>query len=170
MNHSLIVGDEFHELRHGSCLLKIIHYAHALRYYHPLKRIAYSKFDFKYACRRKHLKGILVAMAMITLGSFALIYLRLPFGGTCCVYAWCAVSELLCDVANALLRCIVLDPHAVYFTLKTKIPDPSPLSEDIDTGLAYAPDVLVDPDQRGEIFSFIDDLVVLGYYDEDGKA
>ena len=46
------------------------------------------------------------------------------------------------------------------------MPDPSPLSEDIDTGLAYAPDVPVDLDPRGKIFCYVDDLFVLVYYDE----
>lgn len=93
-------------LRYSFCLLQIIYFAHALRLRKPRKRIVASKVDLKSACRRAHLSGLLAAMATIIVGAFALISLRLPFGGTHCVHCWCVISEFICDVANALLRCV----------------------------------------------------------------
>ena len=169
VNHRLIVEDEFHKLHYGSCLLQIMHYTHALRFLDPSKRIVWSKFDFKIAHRRQHLMGRLAAIATTIVGAFALISLRLPFSGTYYVHAWCVISELICDATNALLRCSFWDPAATDFPLKSDIPEPKLLSDEVETGVAFAPDVLVDPDPRGKVFCYIDDLTVLGYYDEGWK-
>ena len=165
VNHRLIT-DDFHELRYGRCLLQIIHYAHALRLAQPKKRIVAAKFDLKSAYRRAHLHGLLAVMAMTIVGTFALISLRLPFGGTYCVYTWCVISEYICDLANALLRCKYWGTNSFDFELKERIPDPVLLQNDENFGEALAPDVLVDPDPRGKTFCYIDDLIPVGYYDE----
>ena len=63
VNHRLTL-DGFHELRCSSCLLQIIHYAHALRLARPKIQIVASKVDLKSACRRGHLCGLLAALAV----------------------------------------------------------------------------------------------------------
>ena len=126
VNHRLLVEDEFHELRYGSCLLQLMHYAHALRFNQPSKKNVCSKIDLKSAYRRNYLGGKLGAMAITIVGYFALMSLRLPFGGTYCVHVWCVISEFICDVTNALLRCKHWDPGHIDFQVKCHVPKPKP--------------------------------------------
>ena len=168
VNHRLILSN-FFQLRYGHCLSQIIHCAHALRLREPRKRIVANKIDLKSACRRAHVSGSIAAMATTIVGALALISLRLPFGGTCCVCCWCVISEFICDVANALLRCTCWCPDSINFPLKNMIPDPSLLPDEDEHSQALIPDVLVDPDSRGKAFCYIDDLITVGYYDKNWK-
>ena len=108
-----LVRDDLPDLRHGRCLSQIIHYGHALRLSYPTMKIVAAKKDLKSACRRAHLHGFLAAMSLTIVGRFALISLRLPFGGAYCPYLWCIISEFVGDLANALLRCEFWDEKSL---------------------------------------------------------
>ena len=49
------------------------------------------------------------------------------------------------------------------------IPEPSLLPDSNSHGVALTLDVLVDPDSRGKAFCCIDDLITVGYFDENWK-
>lgn len=160
-----LIRDDLPELRYGPALCQIIHYVHALRFAFPSAIIVASKIDLKAAYRRAHLSGALAAMALTVVGCYALLSLRLPFGGAYCPFWWCVVSELICDLANALLRCKFWDPDSFSFANKEKIPPPR-LSDSNDPWQPALPaDVLVDPDPRGRSFCYIDDLITIGIFD-----
>ena len=129
----------------------------------PEKRILASKLDLKSAHRRVHLCGSLVATSLTIVGAFALISLRLPFGEACCPHWWCAISELICGVANALLRCEFWNPADFDFSNKKVIPECEIDVKDNPPFVEALPiDVLVDPDDRGKSFCSIDDLITVG--------
>ena len=103
--NGLLIRYDILSLKSGSCLLEIIYFAHELRLTLPKKIIVVSKIDLNSTCRRAHLCGVLEAMTMTAVGTFALIYLRLPFDRVFYPWLWRIISELICDVASALLRC-----------------------------------------------------------------
>ena len=84
--NSRLIRDDLPELRYGACLSQIIHYAHALRFAYPRKKIVASKTDLKSAYRRAHLLGPLAAMALTIVGYYALLSLQLTFGGAYCPF------------------------------------------------------------------------------------
>ena len=93
--------------------------------------------------------------------------IRLSFGRTHCLSAWCVISKCVCDATNALSTCKYQDPGSIDFQVKHHMPKPKLLPDKKTTGLAHAADVLVDPDPRGKSFCCIDDIKTLGYYDYD---
>ena len=93
--------------------------------------------------------------------------IRLPFGVTHCVHAWCVISEFICDVTNTLLRCKYWDPRAISFQVKINMPKPKLIPDDRPTGLAHTADVLVDPGTRRKSFYYTDDVATSGCYDKD---
>jgi len=68
-------------------------------------RIVTLKKNLKSAYRRAYLLGFLVALALTVIAGFALISLYLLFRGAYYSYMWYIISELICDLANDLLRC-----------------------------------------------------------------
>ena len=104
---------------------------------------------------------VLAAMSRTVVVTFALIYLRLPFGGAYYLCLWCIVIELICDVANTLLRCDHWDANEVSFNNRYLIPGPKIHKDDISLAQDLLTDVLVDLDPRGKVFCCIDDLIAV---------
>ena len=132
-------------------------------------KIVAAKKDLKSAHRRAHLHGFLAAMSLTIVGCFALISLRLPFGGAYCPYLWCIVSESTCDLANALPRCEHWDEKPLNFRNKSLISDPKIGDDERPLAKALTIDVLVDPYLRGKVFCYIDDLITVGLFAESWK-
>jgi hypothetical protein len=97
-------------------LRRFINYVVALRYKYPDCRIVCSKVDYKSAFRRMHLNGESAVNACIQLSDqdIVLMYLRLTFGGKPCPSEWGAISETVCDLANALLSTPEWDPEELF--------------------------------------------------------
>ena len=63
------------------------------------------------------------------------------------------ISEIVCDVANAVLRCEHWKPEDFNFDNKKFIPDPKIDDNDNQPLIEALPlDVLVDSDKRGKAF------------------
>ena len=96
-------------------LLRFLYKIAALRAIYPAARILLSKFDFKSAYRRVHLRAELALQSCITtkgLGGIdlALVSLRIIFGGSPCPLIFSEISETVTDLTNAIIRCSDYDP------------------------------------------------------------
>ena len=95
------------ECRYGFCIQRIINWAVAVRRKYLGQRILASKIDYKSAYHRVIL-NFATALKMATQlpdKEIAFITLRLTFGGAPCPFVWSIISEMICDLANELLKC-----------------------------------------------------------------
>ena len=90
-----------------------------------------------------------------------LIPLRLTFGGRACPPEWCAIAEMVTDLANAILQDPNWDPLELFNKDSLKIPAGEELDESIafGEGRDLVVDVPVNP--RGQVDDYIDDLITL---------
>ena len=148
---------------YGFALRRFIHVIVALREINPKASILLSKFDFKSAYRRMHLHASSALQSIVTTTSLepdpiALASLRVTFGGSPSSYLFAELSDLVADLASALVRCTSWDsltlrpPHSELIK--------APLYQDDDIPLAPARAMLVDPkvDKFGTTEVFIDDV------------
>ena len=91
--------------RYGTALRRFLHFIVDLRRRHPTTRILLTKLDFKAAYRRLHLAPTTAVQSAVTFDEFALVALRLTFGGAPCPSYWSDISEITCDTCNQLSRC-----------------------------------------------------------------
>ena len=73
------------------------------------------------------------------------------------------ISEFICDVTNDLLRCKFCSLENLPFINKNVILGCEiKKNDDRPFGKALPIDVLVDPDNRGKSFCYIDDIITIG--------
>jgi hypothetical protein len=106
----------------GRSLLRHIHQIVALRHLHPAEIILQSKVDWKLAYPRRHNAPSTAVLAMVLLGSFLLVALRLTFGGAPNPSRWSDLSILACDLSNGLVRNPGWDPRQHYSPNSAKLP------------------------------------------------
>ena len=162
VNHRL-TKDDLPPLFYGFCLIRLIHFIHALRWADPSQPILISKADFKSAYRRGTMRGGLAAMCTTMLCGFALILRCLPFGGSHCPNLWCIVSETITDLANDILSCPEWDENDLCSPHLSKLNEPERLDSSAPFGQARAADVVVHPNHHGKVDGFIDDLMTMGW-------
>jgi hypothetical protein len=143
----------------GRALLRHIHQIVALRHRHPTEIILQSKVDWKSAYRRLHNAAATAVAAMVLVGGFLLIALRLTFGGAPNPSRWSDLSEIACDLSNDLTRNPGWDPSRHLSPHSTKLPA-EPLLEPAAVPLATAQPLSVplpvDDEPKSEVY--IDDL------------
>ena len=135
----------------------------ALRANYPAARILLSKFDFKSAYRRVHLRAESALQSCITTKGLcgidlALISLRTTFGGSPCPSIFSEISETVTDLTNAIIRCSDYDP-ASFPSHYSHLLGPAKVEPD-DVPLAAARSLMVDPeaDEFGTADVFLDDI------------
>ncbi|KAL3767984.1 hypothetical protein ACHAWU_005442 [Discostella pseudostelligera] len=79
----------------------------------------------------------------------ALLPLRLTFGGAPCPYEWSIISELICDLATAIISDKDWDPHTLYSPEQHLVPKPTFLPDDIPFGEGKELIVDIDVDEHG---------------------
>jgi hypothetical protein len=143
----------------GRSLLRHIHQIVALRHRYPTEPILQSKVDWKSAYRRLHNAIATAIAAMVLVGNFLLIALRLTFGGAPNPSRWSDLSEISCDLSNDLVRNPGWDPTRHFSPHSTKLPT-SPILEPPDVPFAPAEPLSVplpiDDAPKSEVY--IDDL------------
>jgi hypothetical protein len=143
----------------GRALLRHIHQIVALRNRHPTEIILQSKVDWKSAYRRLHNAPATAVAAMVLVGNFLLVALRLTFGGAPNPSRWSDLSEIACDLSNDLARNPGWDPDVHLSPHSTKLPA-EPILEPPDVPLAIGKPLSVplpiDDDPKSEVY--IDDL------------
>ena len=159
--NSRLIRDDLSLLRYRRCLAQITHYTYALYFSNPIKRIVASKIDLKSAYQRAYINGLLAAMLLTMVGLYTLILLRLPFGGAYCPYMQCIISKLTCNLANTLLKCDFSDLENMNFSNKSFILKLNVSKVPKYLAQALPANVLVDPDLRGKIFYYINDLITI---------
>jgi hypothetical protein len=87
--------------------------------------------------------------------------LRLTFGGAPCPFVWSIISEMICDLANELLKCDDWNTADLHASVQRDIPPQQLLADDVPfaTGRELIVDVPVDP--RGYTDMYIDDTTGL---------
>lgn len=131
----------------------------ATRRKYPNCRIYCSKIDYKSAFRRMHLswQTALRSCTQLPEDRVAVMALRLTFGGRACPSEWSCLSEMVCDLANALINDPSWDPDDLYNPQSLRIPEMKSLPEDIK--IAEAKELVIDVpvSDKGGADVFIDD-------------
>jgi hypothetical protein len=151
--------DRLTQCMFGRALLHHVHQIVALRHHHPKETILQSKVDWKSAYRRLHNAPATAVSAMVIVGSFLLIALRLTFGGAPNPSRWSDLSEIACDLSNDLARNPGWDPTRHLSPHASKLP-PEPLLEppDVPFAIAHHLSVPLPVDDAPKSEVYIDDL------------
>lgn len=161
---------ETHELtpcRYGRALLRHVHVIVGFRYRHPTRRILQTKADLKSAYRRLHYAPRTAVQAIVQLGSFILLALRMTFGGAANPSQWSDVSELATDLSNDLVRddgwdhVLQVSPHQHLIQDKTKF-----VEEDVPIAQANELAVDIPDDDAPQSDCYIDDIFS-AFFEED---
>ena len=144
----------------GHALRRFINKVVAMRLKYPNHRILCSKIDFKSAFRRMHLswETALRSTTLLPEDEIALIFIRLTFGGKACPSEWSCLSELVCDLTNAIISDEDWDPEVLFNRQSLELPVPEFLDD--DEQIAEARELVFDipVDDKGYADVFIDDL------------
>jgi hypothetical protein len=124
------------EMVYGWCLPRIFHFIVSLRHHHPDKHIFIAKYDYSDAYRRMAHDAEAAAQTISAIGDAAFVALRLTFGGSPNPPAWCcAVSEMVCDLANEISQCDDWDHEELFSPAQPVVPVPVMLPDDIPSAL-----------------------------------
>ena len=143
----------------GRALMRYIHFIVALRLAFPNEKILQTKIDCKSAYCRLHHHWSAALQACIVFGSLLLMSLRLTFGGAPNPSRWSDVSELICDLANDLVRHPGYDPQTDVSPHQDKLPV-DPILEDDTVAFASAIPLAVNVpmDSKPKFDCYIDDI------------
>eukprot|EP00956_Cyclotella_meneghiniana_P011523 scaffold16181_cov47-Cyclotella_meneghiniana.AAC.4 len=131
-----------------------------MRLKYPNCRILCSKIDFKSAFRRMHLawKTALRCCTLLPDDELALIFTRLTFGGKACPSEWGCLSEIVCDLTNAIISDEDWDPETLFNQQSLELPAPEFLDDNIPIAEARELVFELPVDDKGCSDVFIDDL------------
>ncbi len=92
---------------YGFCIHRLIIWAIAARRKYPGQLILATKNDYKPAYRQGilHFATALQTATQLPEEDLTIITLQLTFGGAPCPFEWKIMSELMCNLANKLLKC-----------------------------------------------------------------
>jgi hypothetical protein len=148
----------------GWVIRRLAHWIVCARRKYPNRIIYATKIDFKSAYRRCHLHGTTAAQSCAQLPTIelALLMLRLTFGGAPCPYEWSVISELICDLATAIIGDDEWDPDELHSPDQHHLPPHTFLPDDIPFAEGKELIVDIDIDDRGTHEMYLDDLIGLG--------
>jgi hypothetical protein len=157
--NTLLDSSAYPELIYGFCLRRIIYQILSLRHHYPTDSILISKFDIKSAFRRINYSGQAATRCIAVFDNIAYVNLRMTFGGSNCPTTWCAVSEIITDLANDLLSSLDWDHTTLYWRYQHLVPLPDHIKSTIP--MAPCLDTLLLPEPRpwGSTDIFIDDAI-----------
>lgn len=140
---------------HALCMIHTMHSTSSLT------PIILCKYDLEAAYMQMHMKALSTIKCMCTVLSFALIYIRLTFGGSFSPAKWCVIIEVITDISND----IVNNPQ--WSQLSTFVPTPSStayltpitLSTSIPFGLTLPAAIDAHIPRHGHVNSYIDNIL-----------
>ena len=91
-------------LIYGHCLLRTVHYIHALRRENPQQKIVIGKYDINLDYRRGTVWVHLEAMCMNAVKGISILSFRLTFGVYFCPFTRFFITDIFPDLENELLR------------------------------------------------------------------
>ena len=146
---------------YGWCMPRILHVVAALREIHPATAIFICKYDYSDAYRRVAHSAAATAQTIATLDDIAYVSLRLTFGGAPNPPTWCAVSELVTDLANEIAWCANWNPHVAHSSMLAADNNPAP--KRVRPTIPFAPArpmaVNVPSISSGRVDVFVDDVI-----------
>ena len=150
----------------GWAIRRLTHWIVSARLKYPNCIIYATKLDFKSAYRRCHLHASTAVQSCAQLPHLhiALLMLRLTFGGTPCPYEWSTISDLICDLATAILTDDHWDPSDTFSPDQDLIPPHEFLPSDIPFAQGQELIVKIDIDDRGTHDMYLDDIIGLGIH------
>jgi len=157
--NSRIDMSAYPEMVYGWCLSRILHFVVALRLQYPSTKILIAKYDYSDAYRRMAHDAKAAAQTIAAIDDTAFVALRLTFGGSPNPPAWCAISEMVADLANEISQCRQWDPELTFNPAQRVSPKPSLLPTDVPMGAAREMSVSPHPVVEGRVDVFIDDLI-----------
>ncbi len=109
--------------RYDFCIRRLINWAIAARRKYPGQSILATKIGYKSANHRGilHFATALQTSTQLLEDNLAIITLWLTFGGAPCPFKWGILSELICDLANELLKCKEWDPLTLHASVQEDI-------------------------------------------------
>jgi hypothetical protein len=143
---------------YGWYLLRILHFVVTLRAAHPTKKIFISKSDFSDAYKRVAHSAKSMVRTIIVLRTVAFIALRMTFGGSANPPAWCALSEMITDLANEI-TCIPGWDHAIVKSPVPNITEFKELSDNVPFATSRPMAVSVSVTLTSRHDCFIDDVI-----------
>ena len=162
-----MIREELPNLIYGFCLLRLLHHVHALCQASPHTSIIISKINVKSAYRRTTLEAMVTSICITKVDDYALLILRMAFGGTNRLCDWPnIINELVTDLCNDLLEYPYWDESEIFSPHISKLEEPILLSNDLPFGLALLLDVKIPLARHDKADDFIDDIITAGYYTE----
>jgi hypothetical protein len=141
------------------CLKRIIHYIVSLRQRYPTNHVLVGKYDWKSAYRRAHLSGQTIFESITQVNGFLVAFLRMPFGGKPCMSQWSNISEMACDLKNALIQDNICPPPSLLLSeFSALLTDPELLDSSIPFAQARPMSVDVPVNDHGKADNYIDDM------------
>jgi hypothetical protein len=114
--NSRVKSEELLPCMFGACIKRIVDWAITAHQLFPNVPILASKIDFKSSFQRCHLNvttAVQTCMQLVEIG-ILLMMLRLSFGRKPCLSEWGVISEMICDLANAILHNNDWDPDKLF--------------------------------------------------------
>jgi len=122
----------------GQAMKRIINWAVAARKKYPNIRILATKLGIKAAFQRCHLNATTAIQTCTQLPELrlALMMLRLTFCGAPCPSEFGAISEMICDLINAILQNDDWDPLTLFAeTAQANVPPKETFEDDAPLGI-----------------------------------
>ena len=147
------------EMVYGWCLPRLLHLILALRTEHPNTAIFICKYDYSDAYRRVAHSPAATAQTIAIMDNIAYVSLRLTFGGSPNPPTWCAISEIVTDLANELIWCTDWDPDTTFSTMMSTTNPPKRMSPSIPFARARPMAVRLPSVTLGRADVFVDDII-----------
>lgn len=157
--NSRIDIEQYPEMVYGWCLLRTIHYIHALRWSFPSHPILMAKYDYSDAYRRMAHSAQALAMTICVVLEIAYMALRLTFGGSANPPGWCAFSEMVTDLSNEIIMDKSWDPTYLHSPAQPSLPSPILFQQEGKLTQVQQAAVLVPISTTSRTDVFIDDLI-----------
>jgi hypothetical protein len=118
-----------------------------------------GKYDWKSTHRRAHLIGKTVVEIIIQFGGFILAFLRIPFGGKPGPSQWNDISEMTCDLANALIDDETWAPESLKSSYSPCISEPKRSDTTMQFAQARHMTATLPINDKGKADNYIDDMI-----------
>ena len=146
---------------YGTCIRRITHAIHDMRFHHPDVWIFISKTDLDSWYRRLHVVALLAIKAITIVKNMAFILTRLPFGVAAGPAMSSQVSEATFDLTNDILEDPSWDPHALHSPHQDLFKPPEEMDPNIPFGTARKLSVPI-PTRTMICDGYIDDCITIG--------
>jgi hypothetical protein len=147
------------EMVYGWCMPRILHLVSALRTQYPHTAIFICKYDYSDAYRRVAHSSRATAQTIAVLDDVAYVSLRLTFGGAPNPPTWCAVSELVTDLANEIAWCADWDPASTRSSMMLTHMTPKRVGPTVPFTQARPMAVRLPSVDSGRVDVFVDDVI-----------